>query len=156
MKNAGPIYRDFFDPLQKAIFDRLTAASIVDQGDTAVPVVDNRAEKCPFPYVQIGEAKVDGDESTKCHAGMSIRAQIDIWSRKNGTMSEANCIAVQVLLALTSQALVFEESGNPRGFEEVSHMVAEDSQNFREKDGVTVRRMLRIRYFIQDRTTVQN
>ena len=115
-----------------------------------MPIIDHRGENCPYPYVQVGLARTEDDFSTKCHAGVELKAQIDVWTRYKGSY-QANFIAGQVLKLITKEALDMSADG----IEEVHHMIAED-EIFKETDGTTVRRMIRIRFKLQDLVTIQN
>ncbi len=148
--NTGPVYIDYQLPLQKAILTRLEAVGIKELDDTTVvPIIDYRSENCPFPYVQIGEARVVDDFSTKCNAGQELSAQIDVWSRYQG-FKEAHHIAGQVLKAITQDALDLSEFK----IIEVGHEI-DNGSSIREDDGETVRRMVRIRFKLQDTETIQ-
>lgn len=150
MRRSGPVYRDYSGPLQRAIFTRLDAAGIVDLNSDPVPIQDAHPQGCKLPYLQIGEDDKAEDFSTKTKAGQTITVKLTAWS-KHGGFKEAQSISGQALTALTDPAL--DLSGE--GFKVVQHLI-DSGRNVRDPDGLTVRRIIELRFSIEDFQTVQS
>lgn len=96
------ISRSPINPLQKAIFTRLTGdATLAGLLGTGTRIVDQPQEGQPFPYVRIGEhlSIPDNDHGT---FGRNITETIHIWTRKRGNAT-GQAIAGRIVELLDHQ-----------------------------------------------------
>lgn len=113
--------------IQAAIFARLVAAAVVDDGR----VIDGEASdpvKIGFPYVQIGETQTLDDDVVG-RAGVEEFLTLHIWSRYRGQI-EVKSIAAAIETDLHASSLIVE------GFETVDVFIR-DLRVFDDPDGLT-------------------
>lgn len=123
-------------PLQKAIFDRLTAQL------APTPVYDDVPEEATFPYVVIGDDQGTA-WYTKTFGGREVATTIHVWSQYRGE-KEAKEIMDKVVTALTNITLSL--TGNFT----VVGAISDFDDVIREPDGITRHGAVRIRFIVQD------
>lgn len=154
---SGARLRDPMNALNEAIFKSLNSPKMVydlGEGDLEVHVCQWHENNTPFPYVLFGETQGSGGKegaqlTSKTSSGWELVTVLDIWSKYHG-MKELNLIAAQVVDRMTREKINI----TPEGFNITMHRLENDLTQ-RMPDGLTVRRNLRFRFWIQDTSTIQ-
>lgn len=126
-------------PLQKAVFDALTAEAADDFGvyDRVPTDAAGRVQKATFPYAHIGEDHILS-EADQCHDASSAFATVHVWSRAVGKV-EAKQIMARVCRALDAILAI-------EGFGIVTHQVVDGPRHMTDLDGLTSHSVVTIRY----------
>lgn len=154
---AGARLRDPMNALNEAIFRRLNEPKMsfdLGDGPVEVHVCQWHENNTPFPYVLFGETQGSGGRegaqwTSKTSSGWELVTVLDIWSKYKG-MKEVNSIAALVIDRMTGDKLDL----NADGFNVAMHRLENDLTQ-RMPDGLTVRRNLRFRFWIQDQVSIQ-
>lgn len=125
-------------PLQKAVFDALTAALDPAIGvHDAVPLDPNGRISASFPFVQIGEDHVLS-EADQCHDAASAFATVHVYSRAVGKVEAKRIMAT--VCAVLDVKLTLE------GFQVITHQVDDGPRHMTDLDGLTSHSVVTFRY----------
>lgn len=104
-------------------------------------VYDDIPSKPEFPYVNVGEGHVLGDDTEDCGDASEVFSQIHAWSqKKNAGLTEVKRIAAAVRTALKSPPAL-------AGFT-VTVVEYVQTQYLKDPDGITRHAMVEFRYLI--------
>lgn len=137
-----------YGPLQKAVYDRLKAASPTMAVYATVPLADpaNPTKAVPLPYVVLGRFSGVPDRAMKEERLWSVGFTINLWSESTNPSELAGMIAT-VLGAISRTQLSVEENWNIYSLEVDSGEVFEV---IFEEFGPVLHGSLTLRFGIED------
>lgn len=104
MSYPGNVSRDYLNPVQAALFKRLSGLKLLSLEGKDCAVYDEPPDDAKFPMVFIGEQTQLGQFSTKTEAGAEIEVLLVVRSR-NPSNKEVNALSGTIISSLTGTPL---------------------------------------------------